>query len=417
MTHAQYAHRHALAKIGKMLGVRGKHGRKSQAMKSAFAPVRAYMVAPGQAVWMDRDYFRFAQEAYMRNVVANRCIAMIAQAASSIPVELWSRQKNGVLKEVPAHPLLQLLARPNPLLSQSGFLETVYHHRLISGNAFVLASGPKGEAPLELHLLRPDRMAVIAGEGGMPAAYRYSVNNTQQDYPIDRLSGQSRVLHLKNFHPLNDWYGLSPVEAAAYSIDQHNQSAAWNQALLQNGARPSGALVVKLSDGSNGVLSEEQYQRVKQQVDEQFSGSSNAGRPLLLEGGLEWKEMSLSPKDMDFIEGKHSAARDIALAFGVPPQLLGIPGDNTYANLQEARLALWEQTVLPLAESTLDAVNHWLAPMFGGHLKLALNTDAILALSLRNQAVWERVEGASFLTENEKREAVGYGPISQQQAR
>jgi len=191
---------------------------------------------------------------------------------------------------------------------------------MIGGNAFIQAVGPKNASPAELHLLRPDRMAVIAGKGGVPEGYRYKTGDQCIDFPVDRISGMSRILHLKYFHPLNDWYGLSPVEAAAYSIDQHNQSGAWNQSLMQNGARPSGALVVRVdSNGGNGTLSEDQYNRVKQQINDQFSGPVNAGRQLLLEGGLDWKEMSLTPKDMDFVEAKNSSARDIALAFGVPP--------------------------------------------------------------------------------------------------
>jgi len=308
--------------------------------------------------------------------------------------------------------LLNLLKVANPTQAKGEFFQGLYHYYLISGNCFLQAVGPKDAPPVELHLLRPDRMAVIAGKGTIPAGYRYTVNNNHTDFPVDRITGQSRILHLKTFHPLNDWYGLSPVEAAAYSIDQHNQAGAWNQALLQNGARPSGALVVRVDGSNGGILSEDQYHRVKVQIDEQFSGSANAGRPLLLEGGLDWKEMSMTPKDMDFIEAKNSSARDIALAFGVPPQLLGIPGDNTYSNLQEARLALWEQTVVPLVTSTTEALNSWLTPMFGGQLELTPDIDGISALALRNQAIWERVSNAGFLTDDEKRAAVGYGALS-----
>jgi len=270
--------------------------------------------------------------------------------------------------------------------------------------------GPASEPPQELHVLRPDRVSIIAGKNGMPQAYRYTVGQEARDYPINRLSWHSRILHIRHFHPLNDWYGLSPIEAAAYSIDQHNQAGAWNQALLQNGARPSGALVVKVEGAQGGVLSEEQYWRIKQQIDEQFAGAANAGRPLLLEGGLDWKELSMSPKDMDFIQCKHSAARDIALAFGVPPQLLGIPGDNTYSNLQEARLALWEQTIVPLLDSSLSAMSQWFSALFGARLELKADLDGITALAMRNQAIWDRVEKAGFLSRDEKRAAVGYGP-------
>lgn len=374
------------------------------------AGIRSYMVMPGQAVWMDRDYAQFAEEAYVKNVIANRSITMIATAAASVKFRLYTMQGKGIRREIKVHPLIDILKQPNPTCAMGEFFQALYHYRLISGNAFVQAVGPKDQSPAELHLLRPDRVAVIAGKSTMPAGYRYTVGERSMDFPVDRMTGRSRILHIKSFHPLNDWYGLSPIEAAAYSIDQHNQSGAWNQALLQNGARPSGALVVKLDGQQGGVLSEDQYQRLKSQIDEQFTGAVNAGRPMLLEGGLEWKEMSMTPKDMDFVEAKHSSARDIALAFGVPPQLLGIPGDNTYSNLQEARLSFWEQTVLPLVSCTLDDINNWLSPMFGEKLEFSIDVDGISALAMRNQAIWDRVEKASFLTNDEKRTAVGYGP-------
>lgn len=390
-----------------------KSGRKMSTkdlFTESMTGARSYMVMPGQPVWMDRNYPQFAIEAYIRNVIAHRAMAMVSGAASSVKFKLYDVMPKGTRRELKTHPVMDLLSRPNPTQALSEFFQALYQYRLIGGNAFVQAVGPKDAAPLELHLLRPDRMAVIAGKGTMPAGYRYSVGNVNTDFPVDRITGRSRILHVKTFHPLNDWYGLSPVEAAAYSIDQHNQSGAWNQALLQNGARPSGALVVR-SESNGGVLSEGQYNRVKQQIDEQFSGAANAGRPILLEGGLDWKEMSMTPKDMDFIEAKNSSARDIALAFGVPPQLLGIPGDNTYANLQEARLSLWEQTVVPLVKLTTDALNNWLVPMFGGGMELCPDVENISALALRNQIIWERVQSASFLTEDEKRAAVGYGPL------
>lgn len=402
--------------LRRLFGRAGKSGKKI-AQKDMFTDalaggMRSYMVMPGQAVWSDRNYYQFALEAYVKNVIAHRAMNMVSSAAASVKMKLYTNGSKGGRREIKTHPVLDILKQPSPTHALGEFFQALYQYRLISGNAFVQAVGPKDASPVELHLLRPDRMAVIAGKGCMPAGYRYTVGNQVADFPVDRISGRSQILHLKTFHPLNDWYGLSPVEAAAYSIDQHNQSGAWNQALLQNGARPSGALVVRPDAAGGGTLSEEQYNRVKLQIDDQFTGAANAGRPLLLEGGLDWKEMSLTPKDMDFIEAKNSSARDIALAFGVPPQLLGIPGDNTYSNLQEARLALWEQTVVPLVQVTADAFNSWLIPMFGGQMELSPDTDGISALALRSQAIWDRVEKANFLTDDEKRAAVGYGPIA-----
>ena len=388
-----------------LLGV----SRKASAARSLIA-----LEAPGRAVWSARRYDSFADEGYRRNVIAFAAINMVANAAASLPWQLF-RKSGAVRESLTEHPLLTLLARPNPWSAGPALMAAIHGYRQIAGNAYIEAvSGDVGTGgpPVELYALRPDRMSVIAGAAGAPAAYRYTVAGRSRDFPVDALDGGSAILHFKTFHPLDDWYGLSPLEAAAYAVDQHNQAGAWNQALLQNGARPSGALMMRGDgDGAGGTLDDDQFERLKSQIDGLYSGPRNAGRPLLLEGGLSWQEMSLSPKDMDFLDAKHTSARDIALAFGVPPQLLGIPGDNTYANMREARLALWEQTVLPLAAQLAAEFNNWLTPRFGDGLELTHDLDAVPALSLRRERQWEKLARADFLTLNEKRQAAGYDAL------
>ncbi len=374
-----------------------------KAAPSWYGGLQAYMHPAGKAVWSGRDYAKFAQEAYQRNVVAYRAIALIAQGIGSHTLLAYDEAG----QKMPQHPLLRLLNHPNPQQGKATFLEALVSYYLLSGNAYMQAVSATGEVPRELHLLRPDRVKVIAGKQGMPAGYIYTVDQQEMTFPVDPLRGTSRILHIRHFHPLHDWYGQAPSEAAAYSIDQHNQAAAWNQGLLQNGARPSGALVMQMTE-QGGRLSEEQYSRLKQQVDTEFTGASNAGKPLLLEGGLEWKEMSLTPRDMDFLNIKHSAARDIALAYGVPPQLLGIPGDNTYANLAEARLALWEQTILPMSHLILGELCRWLNPLLGTDCRLDVDMDKLSALAPKRQALWNQVKDADFLSDAEKREMLGF---------
>src|SRR3954447_21451496 len=206
------------------------------------------------------------------------------------------------------------------------------------------------------------------------------------------------------FHPADDHYGLSPMEAAAVALDIHNAAGAWNKALLDNSARPSGALVV-----GGTSLTEAQFDRLREELATNYQGAANAGRPLLLEGGLDWKPLALSPKDMDFVEAKAAAAREIALAFGVPPLLLGLAGDNTHANYAEANRAFYRQTVIPLVRRTAEAIVQWLQPAYGGGLGsgpgqgLAFDPDldAIEALAAERESLWRRVAGADFLTADE----------------
>ncbi|QGR02110.1 phage portal protein [Ehrlichia ruminantium] len=363
-----------------------------------------------EAIWKNRDYTSFAENGYIKNVIAFRSIHMIASAAASVPIILNKNIKSDTF-QIKNHPLLKLISQPNNTTSKAEFIEGILTYKLISGNAYILMIENNNMIPQELYLLRPDRVEIIPGRDNRPYSYRYTINDYMINYKINKLTNYSQILHIKNFHPLNDWYGLSPIEAASYSIDQHNQAGSWNQAMLQNGARPSGALIVNAKNTNNGSLTQEQYNRLKSQVDEFYSGPRNAGRPILLEGGLDWKEMSLSPRDMDFIESKHSSARDIALAFGVPPQLLGIPGDNTYSNLIEARLSLWEQTILPHLDNIISHFNNWLTPKFGNNIFLSYDKDSISVLTEKRKQLWQYVENANFMTINEKRAAFGLPPL------
>ncbi len=328
---------------------------------------------------------------------------MIAAAAASLPWLLYEGRR-----EVESHPLLDLLARPNPAQTGADLVEALVSNLLLFGNAYIEASRVEGE-PRELHALRPDRMSVVTGRNGWPAAYDYTVAGQTVRFPMGG-AGLAPILHMKLFNPLDDHYGLPPLAAAQVALDTHNAAGFWNKALLDNAARPSGALVYQ---GADGHLTDAQFERLRGELEENFSGAANAGRPLLLEGGLDWKAMSLSPKDMDFIEAKAAAAREIALAFGVPPLLLGLPGDNTRANYAEANLAFSRQTVIPTLARLQKSVAAWLAPAYRGALRFDYDVDRIDALSADRAVEWKRVGEASFLTIDEKRAALGYGPKPQ----
>jgi HK97 family phage portal protein len=355
----------------------------------------------GRAVWTARDLASLAREGFMKNAIVYRAVTMIAEAAASVP---WLAYESEA--ERPDHPLLALLSRPNGRQSGTAWLEALYGNLLVSGNAYAELVQLGGD-PAELHALRPDRMKVVPGPDGWPEAYEYSVAGRTVRFPVE--DGTSLILHLRLYHPLDDHYGFAPLEAAAIALDLHNAAGAWNKALLDNAARPSGALVYRGEGGAN--LSQDQFERLKRELDTNYTGAVNAGRPLLLEGGLDWTSMALTPHDMDFIEAKNGAAREIALAFGVPPMLLGIPGDNTFANYAEANRVFWRQTVLPLVGRTADALTTWLGPHYPGAIRLGFDADAVEALSVERAALWSRITAADFLTRDEKRQAVGYGAM------
>jgi HK97 family phage portal protein len=354
--------------------------------------------ALGPAQWSGRGYASLVNQGFMRNPVVYRCVRLIAETANRVPLVV---KVNGQV--VSEHPLAALLQRPNGRQSGAEMLEAVYAYLQTAGNAYLQAGLVDGGVKA-LFVLRPDRMRVVAGSDGWPVGYDYTaggrtVRISQETAPVPG------ILHMALFHPMDDHYGMGPLEAAQTSLDIHNASAQWNKALLDNAARPSGALVYSAGSGS---LTEDQFRRLKEELEENFSGSANAGRPMVLDGGIDWKAIAMSPREMDFIEARHAAARDIALAFGVPPMLLGIPGDNTYANLAEANRALWRQTLVPLVVRVSQELSLWLGPAFEG-AEVVPDFDEVEALAEDRAALWARVGGADFLSDAEKREMVGVG--------
>lgn len=349
----------------------------------------ALLLSSGQAVWSNRDYGAFAKEAFSQNVIGYQSVSKIAEAVASVRFGVWSGER-----EVESHPLAPLLRRPNMSQSWSQFIGEAIGYFMISGNMY-LERIDAGARPRELYAHRPDRMKVIPGPQGV-VAYEYKVNGRTVRWDVDPLNGTGQLKHVKTFNPLDDWYGLAPTEAAAYGVDQHNAAMSWMKALLDNSARPSGALV------SKGTLGDEQFHQLKTEIEQNYSGHKNAGRPLLFEGDMEWVEMGMSPSDMGIVDVKNSAARDIALAYGVPPQLLGIPGDNTYSNYQQARLAFWEDTVIPIVQTVQDELSNWL------QADIRPDMDQIPAIVEKRMQLWEMADNSPDLTINESRVLKGF---------
>jgi len=357
-------------------------------------------------------YEQLAEEGYMKNSIVYRCVNEIAKGASSVPYML--KAGDTVLEN---HPLLQLLDRPNPLQSHSEFFNSIFGFLLLSGNAYILKVGADIGSPKELHLLRPDRIRIKGSGKSIPKSYEYVLGGAvKQIYEVDEATGNSDLKQIKLFNPMDDYYGLSPMAAAAIEVDQHNMSGQHNINLLSNGARPSGAVIFKPQDdqGISVNLSESQRQQLLSDLNNRFQGTQNAGRPLLLEGDFDWKELGLSPKDMDFINLKHMAATDIALCFGVPSQLVGVPDAQTYANVAEARLALYEETIIPHLKKIESDLNEWLVPMFGEGLMFCFDIDKIPALAERTRRTYENITQAvreGIMTRNEARAQIGLSPL------
>ncbi len=337
------------------------------------------------------EYARSVRASYLDNPVAQRSVRLVAEGGASAPL-------------MPGDDRLAALVSATS--AGQPLLETLASQLVLHGNAFVQVMKDAAGKPVELFALLPERMSVVAGADGWPVAFAYKLSDRSLTIPLEDEDGWPNLIHLKGFHPADDHYGAGCLGAAEQAVAIHNAASQWNRALLENAARPSGALVFDPGDGT--VLSPDQFERLKAELANAYAGAGNAGRPMLLEGGLKWQSMAMTPADMDFAALKAAAARDIALAFGVPPMLIGLPGDATYANYREANRALWRLTLLPLAGKILGGISEGLSPWFGD-AALAVDLDRIPALAEDREKLWAQVCAADFLSDEEKRRMVGAG--------
>ena len=351
------------------------------------APPMIALAQLPMADWGRSDPATLVRDGYTGNAIAYRCVRMIAEAAASI-----------ALKGSDAR-VETLLVEPSPEEAGQALFERFYTDLQITGNAFLEAvTLADQDVPKGLFALRSDCVRVRQDKVGRHQGYRVKLKRGERLIGREA-DGWSPVLHFKLYHPGDSTYGLSPLAAARKALDVHNGAAGWAKALIDNAARPSGALMY----GKDGArMTREQFDRLKEQLRSEHAGAMNAGRPLLLEGGLDWRPMSLSPVEMDFTATRHAAAREIALAFGIPPMLLGIPGDNTYSTYKEANLAFWRLTVLPLVQKTANALTVWLRGRFD-NLTLVVDVENVPAFMTERDALWARVSAAEFLSNDEKR--------------
>lgn len=372
----------------------------SRKSSGAGGAISAYKI--GQPQWTPRNYKQLSEEAYQKNVIAYKCIKLVSGNFASVD---WYVTRNG--EEVEDHPIIALLQKPNITQTGSEFFANLASFFLCSGNGYMEAVRTSRGEPKELHTHRPDRMQVIPGMGGVPEGYKYEANGVRKEWPADIITGVSDIKHLKAFHPLDDWYGMSPIEAAAMAVDQHNETSKLNAALLQNGLFLGGLFSWKTG-------SKENLKAFETSLWQRYQGTRNAAKPMVIGGEIEFINANVSPKDIEFLNGKKLSAAELCLAFGVNPILI-FNESVAYNNVLNARRELWEDTIIPLLELVRDALNQWLVPMFREKgLKLEFDVSETPVMQERQKLKEDSARGAwrdGLITKNEAREVMGWDDI------
>ncbi len=355
----------------------------------------------GTAKWMDKNYENYMKETYMKNVISFRCIFYVATCMAQVKWGLFQEQDTE-RTEITNTDINKVLKRANQLESYVALIQKVISYLMITGNAYI-EKIMVGKKIKELWSLRPDKIVIkLNPQTGQIGKFVY---DDKIEFEVNPVTLKSDLLQIKLFNPIDDFFGMSITEPTAREIDSSNEAIEWQKKMFENEGRPGMAVLV------NGFLTDAQFDKLEKQMNDKYRGSGNAGRTIILEGenSTDIKPYSWSPKEMDWIESNRELARRVCLGYGVPPMLLGIPGDNTYANLQEARAALWEETITYYLNLLKGELNNWLFD--DDKMFLDYDISQVPAMAYKQEIIWNRIKEASFMTINEKREAVGMESI------
>lgn len=366
----------------------------------------------GTAIYPRVNFSNLALIGYKRNVYVYRCVNLIANTLSGVPVRLFHKDGSEKDTEVESHPALDLIRQPNEFQGQTDFIKNLIAYLQIAGNTYVESVSPsKSSPPRELFLIRPDLMKIIAGDRVKPIlGYEYSYNGLKHLFPFED------IFHGKLFNPLEDpiiGYGQSPLEPALKSVTLVNESMDWNNSLLQNGACPSA--ILKMA----GSLTDDQRKELQDEIEREWQGAENRGKVFIAEEGMDWQQVSLSPKDLQILDLLAIGAKQICITYGIDSSLISDGSNKTYSNFKESRSALYEDVILPLADWFADDfLNTWLLPKFPGteNMYFSHNTDDIEALNEDRLHVYERTISAfdkGLISLNEAREALGYSELTE----
>ncbi|USO00648.1 MAG: phage portal protein [Alphaproteobacteria bacterium] len=289
------------------------------------------------------------QQVY-ENPVVFRCVNLIAQNIANVECYIKDAQNEIVYD----HPKAKLFRQPSKYNDWSKFIYEVVSDLVIYGNSYLYRL--ENNTGDQIIRLNPSNCRIVQDFSGRPEKYIFGNTELLPDSP--------NFLHIKNFNPYAPSKGISILSIVEKSAILYDTITKHNQSILDKGGRVSGALIV------NSELTDEQRADLKNALKNGYTGSNNAGEVMVFEGDMKWQEMSISSKDMDFNEGKILAAKEIAMAFGVPFVILGM--QSSYNNQhKEERLHWWEDSLIPMLNIILSDLNSWL--LEGTELKLTHN--------------------------------------------
>jgi HK97 family phage portal protein len=362
----------------------------------------------GSPAWIDQNNHAYICQGFEKNADVFSVVNYITKRASTIPWKLFSMAKNGELTEIKDHPIIRLIERPNILMGQSFFIQTVLTYKLVLGNSFIwlpkLENGLRKGQTDEMWIMPAPRVEIVSGGWSKPIDhYRFSGTKEPKFRPED-------VIHLRYVQLIDDgengFYGMSPLKPGVMPLTKSNYASAAEVRAFQT-MTPPGVLSRKAT-GTNDktAFTTEQGSFLKKWWAEQ-TGLERQEIPIT-SAQLEFIRMGFSPVDLSILESSKLSFRQICNLYQFPAQLLNDMEAATYNNMREAKRALYEDVIIPEMHSVRDEFNRVLVPAYGENLYLDLDTTGIAVLQDDKKALAETFNLCPFISNWDKQRAMGF---------
>lgn len=348
--------------------LRGLFFGKAEGSQALSAVSVLFQNGKGAGLFGKLKYTEAVESGYKSLVWVYRCVKKRGENLGSVPWKVRQRLSDGTYRPLPGHPLEALMNRPNPYTDRKEFFEGWSTYLDLSGNCYIEVVFAGGK-PVQLYTLRPDWMTPIPNAETLVDHYDLKLPN-RKPIPMD----PREVMHFKYIDPLNELIGLSPLEAASRTVQSDNAIVNWNRAILDNNAVPGGILTVPAQ-----TLLNEDRKILQEEIEAEF-GAANRGRPMILWGGMDWKQLGLTQRQLDFLEQRRLNKYEVCAIYGVPPQIIGANEDPTYSNWKIARLSWWEDSLIPTLDWAATRFNQRLSPYFGPDIELYYDISDVPAM-------------------------------------
>lgn len=367
----------------------------------------------------DSSYTSYARDGFGRNELVYACIMKKARTLPQAVLRVYPDGPGDPRNEpLPDHRLRRLVEQPNPVTNEVEFTQLLVVHLDLSGNCYQLIVRGRDGVPTELWPLRPDLIRIRPSRSN-PRVWNYGYvadpnaaarGGPAEVIPVDRRD----VVHIKYPNPLDMYFGQAPLRPATRAVTVDNARTDYVDTLLRNDAVPRAVVTTQKQ------IDDKVVERLEERWFRRFGGA-NRGRPAFLQAGMDIKVLGLNMTDLEFGELSGITEARICSAMGVQPIMVGAKvglDRSTFANMREAKVDLWESTLMDLQGLFLAGYKTQVLPFFLGvgrqRVAMRWDTSGVLALQEAESEKWERATNAlarGGITRNQFLETVGLDPV------